>query len=55
MGRVSYDVRDSQVEKGVRLNFWDKKNKEKGLNDKLTPSIYSINFILTYCFMTQVL
>lgn len=55
MSRVSHDARDSQVGKEVRSTSGDEKNKEKDLNDKLTPLIPPVNFILTCCYMTQML
>ena len=55
MGTVSHGTRGSQDGEGVRVTPWDKKDKEKSLNDKPSPPISPINFILTCSHLTQVL
>ena len=45
---------ESDMTERLSLSLWDKKNK-KSLNDKLTPPISFVNFILMCCRMTQVL
>lgn len=55
--RVSHaqSARGSQDGEGARVTSLDRKNKEKGLSDKLIPPIFPVNFILICCHLTQVL